>query len=454
MDIQRIKDYILDLAIRGKLVEQDRNDETASELLKKIQIEKAKLVKEGKIKKEKELPSIQDRGMLFEIPSSWKWIKLVQISYLKSGNTYATEMENKKGGIPYLKVSDMNLLENHYEIKYSSRFIEKESDNKLIPKNSIIFPKRGGAILTNKKRLVLKQNILVDLNIMAIIPIEPETLMYIYYFFLTINLGNLNNGSTVPQINNSDIEKLLISLPPIEEQKRIVAKIEELFNILDNLDKEQIEYNKLLNILKNKTLDLAIKGKLVEQDSNDESASELLKKIQLIKKGEIKREKQLPTITKEEILTDLPDNWCWVRLNDICSPKQWKTISTDKLLDEGYPLYGANGIIGYYSEYNHEKPTILITCRGATCGSIIKTQGKCYVNGNAMSLDNLIEYVDVDYLKIVLFAMDFSKIITGTAQPQITQTKLNPILIPLPPLEEQKRIVNKIQEIFNIIEQV
>lgn len=135
-----------------------------------------------------------------------------------------------------------------------------------------------------------------------------------------------------------------------------------------------------------------------------------------------------------------------MKLFDVCNPKQWKTISTKDLTESGYPLYGANGKIGFYSIYNHEDPTLLITCRGATCGSLIISESKSYINGNAMSLDNLSDDVDIKYLYYFLFQRGFKDSISGSAQPQITRQGLQKIQISLPPLEEQKRIVKILDE--------
>jgi len=129
-----------------------------------------------------------------------------------------------------------------------------------------------------------------------------------------------------------------------------------------------------------------------------------------------------------------------VNLVDICKPKQWKTIASSKLKSEGFPVYGANGRIGYYSEYTHELPTVLVTCRGATCGTINICEPKSYVNGNAMALDDLDPSVDLKYLYYVLNHRGFNDVISGSAQPQITRTNLKNLKIPLPSLEEQKKI--------------
>ncbi|PDM39735.1 restriction endonuclease subunit S [Geobacillus sp. LYN3] len=129
------------------------------------------------------------------------------------------------------------------------------------------------------------------------------------------------------------------------------------------------------------------------------------------------------------------------RLSDICSPKQWKTISMNQLTDEGYPVYGANGIIGYYSEYTHTEETILITCRGATCGEINICQPYSYVTGNAMALDSLDkEKVDLKYLYYYLKYRGFKDVISGSAQPQITRNNISKIKIYLPDKNRQMLI--------------
>ena len=134
-------------------------------------------------------------------------------------------------------------------------------------------------------------------------------------------------------------------------------------------------------------------------------------------------------------------SWPLVKLPTLCRPKQWPTIPKTGMLPSGYPVFGANGLIGHYSEYNHEKPTILITCRGATCGSINVCEPKSYVTGNAMALDALDESkTDLRFLFHALKGTDFSAVITGVAQPQITRQSLARLEIPLPPLAEQKRI--------------
>lgn len=132
----------------------------------------------------------------------------------------------------------------------------------------------------------------------------------------------------------------------------------------------------------------------------------------------------------------------YIRLTEICTPKQWKTISISQLTDSGFPVYGANGKIGYYHEYNHEYSTLTITCRGATCGNVNLSEPKSYINGNAMALDNLSSNFYIKYLYYFLSNSDLKKTISGSAQPQITRTALKRVHVPQVSLQEQKQIAN------------
>ena len=148
----------------------------------------------------------------------------------------------------------------------------------------------------------------------------------------------------------------------------------------------------------------------------------------------------------------LPEGWKKYNLFDICRPKQWKTIAVKDLKNEGYPVYGANGIIGFHNEFNHEKETLLIGCRGS-CGEIHISQPKSYINGNAMCLDELSDNILLYYLYYFLKGYNFKSIISGSTQPQITQIGLRKVEIPIPPLETQQAIVNKIESLFDEIDE-
>ena len=238
--LKKLRQSILQEAIEGKLTtswrEQNPDVESASILLEKIKQEKEQLVKDKKIKKQKSLPLINEDEIPFDIPDSWEWCKLSELINLKSGNVYKYKTVNT--GIPYIKVGDMNLGENLYSVEESSTYFEKDGikETDVIPKNSIIFPKRGGAIATNKKKKVLTKKILIDSNTMAIIVPESLNFEYLYNWFVSIDLSTLGNESVVPQVNNKDIEPLILSLPPLQEQKEVVKKIENLFKICDELE--------------------------------------------------------------------------------------------------------------------------------------------------------------------------------------------------------------------------
>ena len=241
--VKQLRQTILQLAVQGKLTAKWRNEnpdiEPASDLVKRIKEEKEQLVNEGKIRKGKPLPKVTEEEKPFELPESWEWSRVGVIGYLKSGNSYSYPIGTEKD-VPYVKVGDMNLPENDNEILSSSNYFtySKEIDNQLIPSNSIIFPKRGGAIATNKRKKVLAKEILIDSNTMAIV--IPKLVVFDFFFlwFNTIDLSKFGNDAVIPQVNNKDINPILLQLPPFEEQKIIVSKINQLLEWCDELERK------------------------------------------------------------------------------------------------------------------------------------------------------------------------------------------------------------------------
>ena len=456
IDTQSLKNKILDLAIRGKLTRQLPDDGTAEELYEKIQEEKQALVEAGKIKKEKPLKEIEEGEVPFEIPESWMWVKLSEVSYLTSGGQY----EEIKEGIPYVKVADMNSSENQYEIIKSTRYVDK-CNTGIIPKGSIIFPKRGGAIATNKKRLVNETEIYVDTNIMGMTIIYPPTMSYIKIWFDSIDLGMLQSGTSIPQINNKDLYPLLIPLPPLAEQKRIVEIVEKLFVEIDTIKKLQTQYAADAEILKSKLIDAAIQGKLTEQLPSDGTAEELYQQIQtekkaLISAGKIKKEKPLKEIEEDEIPFEIPESWKWVRLGDI-SRRIWaggdKPSDFTKEKDEARTVpvvaNGVNedGILGYTSKPTADQNTITVAGRGTIGFTVIRSYNYCPVV--RLIVIEQSNHIDPRYLKMFLQSMPESSV--GSSIPQLTVPMIRPKLVPLPPLGEQTRIADKIQSYMEII---
>lgn len=226
-DVEVLKSKLIDAGIQGKLTEQLPEDGSAEDLFVEIQAKKQQLIKEKRIKKEKSLENISEDEIPFEIPRNWKWVRIEEIAYLTSGKPYD---EVEKGEL-YIKVSDMNLAENETEIVTSNHYVSAANSGK-IPVGSLIFPKRGGAIATNKKRMVKQKDIFVDLNTMGMTMIIPEILDYVKVWFDSFSLDDLQTGTTIPQINNKDIYPLLMPLPPISEQRRIVDKLDNILRLM------------------------------------------------------------------------------------------------------------------------------------------------------------------------------------------------------------------------------
>lgn len=233
-------------------------------------------------------------------------------------------------------------------------------------------------------------------------------------------------GGGMHNISLEDVKEMQLLVPPLAEQRRIVAKLETLLGKVDASQQRLAKLPALLKRFRLSVLAAACSGRL----TNDWRGS-------AAREGE------------------LPESWTLKKLFDICRPKQWKTISTKELTPTGYPVYGANGPIGFYAEFNHENPTILITCRGATCGRINISQSRSYLNGNAMALDDLDETVAI--LRFVAWSLESRRLddtITGSAQPQITRASLEVVELAMPPLPEQQEIVQRVEGLFALADKL
>jgi restriction endonuclease S subunit len=224
----------------SSFVVDDLDFAPASVLLEKIKAEKhvsASLI----TRRQKELAPIKSEDIPFELPEGWVWTRLGKISSLKSGNQYSYPISNT--GLPFVKVGDMNISGNEYEIKCSTIYFYNENikESDLINPPSIIFPKRGGAIATNKRRCVLQEPVLIDSNTMAIRLERAVNFNYFLHWFGNVDLGKLGNQSVIPQINNKDIEPLLFPLPPLGEQRAIVERVDRLLSMVDDLGKQVTE---------------------------------------------------------------------------------------------------------------------------------------------------------------------------------------------------------------------
>ena len=288
-----------------------------------------------------------------------------------------------------------------------------------------------------------------------------ETLYSKFLFYLMLSeyvvegLNKYMKGDNSPSINNENITNFLYPLPPLAEQKRIVEKIEELLVLVDDLETNKTDLQSYIKQAKSKVLEMAVRGELVTQNPDDEPASALLERIKKEQKSSKSKGKNTAHNThyEEELLFDIPKNWAWCRLGEVCDIYQPKTITTKEIAKSGkYKVFGANGVIGYYDKYNHDFEEVAVTCRGATCGTVNMTEAKSWITGNAMVITPLNSYLSKKYLFYYLKNSNMEDIITGSAQPQITKTKIEKLLFIIPPLTEQHRIVEKIEEIFSALE--
>jgi type I restriction enzyme S subunit len=220
--------------VRGKLVRQDPKDEPAAELLRRIEKEKVRLLT-GTLRGALATVRHQTNSDHSTLPASWEQVTVAEVAYLRSGVALAHDEEQASGDIPYVKVSDLSLAVNDRGITSSSRFVGVNRNRDAIEIGSIVFPKRGGAIATNRKRLALVK-IVGDSNLMAMKPYLDETRPFIEMRFNSFDLWTLNSGTSVPQINNKDIYPLAFQLPPLAEQHRIVAKVDVLMALCDRLE--------------------------------------------------------------------------------------------------------------------------------------------------------------------------------------------------------------------------
>lgn len=486
MNTELIKKKILDLAIRGKLVEQRPEEGTAEVLYNQIQDEKKKLIADGKIKKENPLPDISGDETPFDIPESWKWVRLNDVCNLISDGTHKTPSYVDKG-VPFLSVKDISSGTLDFR---KAKYISEEEHNNLIKrckpeKNDILICRIGTLGKAIKINVDIEFSIFVSLGLLKL----TDTLLADYivnvinssYADRWISDVKAGEGSHAAKLNLEDIKKFFFPLPPLAEQRRIVDKVEEIFSRIDVIEKAKADLSRDGNLLEKKILDLAIRGKLVEQRPEEGTAEELYAQIQeekkkLIAEGKIKKEKPLPEISEDEIPFDIPENWKWVRIGDLANYKKGpfgsaltKSIFVPKSEDSIKVYEQKNAIqkdanLGFYHitrEYFEEKMKsfevvsgdIIVSCAG-TIGEIYRLPEnieKGIINQALMRI-KLFEPTSSDYYELLFdyLIKDYSrKSSKGSAIKNIPPFDiLKNYVIPLPPLAEQKRIVAKIEELL------
>ena len=486
MDTKALRQKILDLAIRGKLVPQDPTDEPASVLLERIRAEKQQMVKEGKLKPKDikndtvifkaddnlhyekfadgSVKCIEDE-IPFELPEGWCWTRLPVITTaIFAGGDKPDIYENnstKECNIPIYS----NGIENDGLYGYTNK--------PRVTEPSITISARGtiGFCCVRKTPFV---------PIVRLITITPSKKINLYYLKTVFEaLIEAGEGSSIPQLTVPGIKPKLIPIPPINEQDRLQNKLNKVNNYIMGISSEQDDLSELVQTTKSKILDLAIHGKLVPQDPNDEPASVLLERIrtekdELIKQGKIKRDKKESVIFKgddnsyyekigndvtcidNEIPFEIPDNWCWARLSQLSSqifaggdkPKIFSKEYTEKCT---VPIYSNgienNGLYGYTDLPRVTEKSLTISARG-TIGFA------CVRNEPFVPIIRLLTIVPAtgvyaEYIKCVFqYFLESGK---GSSIPQLTVPEIKPKLIPVPPGKEQSKIVKRIDIVFSIL---
>jgi len=500
---QQLKNSILQMAVQGKLVPQDPNDEPASVLLERIRAEKEQLIKEGKIKKERN-PSIIFRGadnlpyekvgknepvciadeVPFEIPESWEWVRLGTILHKLSDGTHSRP-HYVASGIPFISVKDIS----GGKLDFSDcKYITEEEHCELYSRCN---PEYGDILLTK----------VGTTGIPVIVDTTNEFSLFVSVALLKFNQEMLSNEYLACLINSPlvqkqaekntrgvgnknwvmrDIANTLIVIPPLLEQQRIVSKLQKILPFVDNYAHAYSKAKKLNNgfpnLLKKSILQEAVQGKLVPQDPNDEPASILLERIRaekerLIKAGKIKRDKHESVIFRrdnshyeklnriercidDEIPFDIPDSWCWTRIGIIFTLQAGKNISAAEIEEtfqsDLYPCYGGNGIRGFVNRANRIGDYPIIGRQGALCGNINRATGEFYATEHAVCVETFCN-IDVTWACFFLEALNLNQYATATAQPGLAVANINTVLIPVPPLAEQNRIKNKIEVLLPVI---
>jgi len=444
MTPQELKSSILQLAIQGRLVEQRPEEGTGDDLYQEIQAEKRRLIKAGKIKREKPLPEITKDKKPFDIPENWILLNVENITYLvgNKNNQIQTNEILSKGSIPVVSQGQSHIdgYTNQKEKVIDDLPLVMFGDHTKNVK-FVDFPFVIGAEGTHFHKCILAY---------------PQ---YIYYW-MVYAANKLRNRGYARHF--ALLKEQYIPLPPLAEQKRIVARIEELLPYIDRYEQawsKLEELNKRFpDDMQKSLLQYAIQGKLVEQRPEEGTGEELYVKLCLERNGLVTqkkfRGKKHPKLPEEELPFDIPDTWKWVRLGDIISIESGKGLTAAQMAGGSIPVYGGNGITGYHNESLIQEETVVIGRVGFYCGSVHLTEQKSWVTDNAFITTYPQDSIDRKFLVYMLRHMNLGRDNNATAQPVVSGKKIYPLAFPLPPLAEQKRIVAKLEEILPLCEKL
>ena len=493
MKAQDLKNSILQLAIQGKLVEQREEEGTAKELIEQIGAEKEKLIKEGKIPKEKKLPIITEEEKAFDLPLNWQYTRVQDIAsyitdYVANGSFASLKKNTKtfKTKNYAIFVRTMDLTSN---FKGECSYIDKSSydflDKSKLHGGELILPNIGGSI--GKAFLMPNLNMPMSLAPNSIMIKFLHPIMNKFFSYIIQSpygsefLRETKGGTATPKFSKTELRNMVILLPPLREIVRIVEKIEKLLPYLDQYDKAYTEVEELNKKfpedMQKSILQYAIQGKLVEQREEDGTAEELYQKIQaekekLIKEGKIKKEKALPEITEDEIPFDIPASWKWVRLGELCNYGKCNSIPITKIPNDAWILdlediekdsgrvlnkKRMKDIKSSSSKHIFKEGNILYSKLRPYLNKVVIADEDGYSTSEILPLDFGMNIYN-RYAQIVLMNPYFInytvKCSYGVKMPRLGTTDGQMAVFPLPPLDEQKRIVEKIEEILPYTKQL
>lgn len=489
MTPQQLRNSILQLAVQGKLVDQRPEEGTAEELYQQVQAEKKRLIKEGKIKKEKALPEIEEKEIPFELPENWKWVRLQSIVYNR-GQIVPTEE------FSYIDIGSID--NKHQKLSDTETIIKPENApsraRKIIEYGDVIYstvrPYLHNMCIIDKP---FKRMPIASTGFAVMTCHTGVYNKFLLYYLLSPTFDSYANhtqnakGMAYPAINNDRLYRALIALPPLSEQKRIVAKLEELMPLVDRYEEAWTKleaFNARFPVdMQNSILQMAMEGKLVEQRPEEGTAEELFEQIQaekkrLIKEGIIKKEKTLPEIEEKEIPYDIPETWRWVRIGSFASVLGGKRIPAGRTLTKentGHVYirvtdmkdgcvstddlhYVPEDIYPTISKYIINKEDIFITVAG-TIGRVGKISAELDGANLTENADRLVfRLIDQNWLikcmQSLVVQSQIAEATTKSSQPKLAIFRIQKMLIPLPPLAEQKRIVAKLEELYPLCERL
>ena len=509
IDINKAKQKILDMAIRGKLTKQLKSDGNAADLL--VEIQKVKEKQNTGARKTRPYsvgasyasPNVNDDlEMPFEIPENWVWCRASQLLYLIAGTSY-NKTDIKSDGIRILRGG--NIVANQLVLFEDDVFVSDsyQDEVKNVYKGDIILVASTGSKITIGKpaRILVNHHKTQIGAFLRIARMYKNSISnYIWYIFNSSYykkhiLENVK-GTNISNIKNEYIEDMLIPLPPLAEQNRIVEKVDKLFEILDKIDEAQKKYQKDKEILKSKIIEAGIRGKLTKQLKTDGNATDLLdeirkEKAKLIKEGKIKRDKKETYIYKnpkdnlyyekhqdgsekcinDELPFEIPENWVWCRLGNIGRWGSGATplTSNSKYYDKGTIPWILTGDLNdsYILTASHyitekalndcslelrEKGSVLIAMYGATIGKLAILEIDATMN-QACCACTVHKGINNKWLYFFLMCnkTSFVRKGSGGAQPNISKEKITQTEVPLPPHAEQERIVEQIEELLTSI---